>query len=163
MKQKLSSETVDLLIGPLPSPLLSGGDKGLLCHAKCLACDVWLHSEDLNKLGKGVNCFADVVLLTDYKQYLQTKTKSLNLKVFLNTSGYLFSTITGSDRLIICLPAATTSANSRSSLEKHPEICDQSSPLPLRRLFLHHKKPKDKCYAPTTGSRAKGAGLSKEV
>lgn len=30
-------------------------------------------------------------------------------------------------------------------------------------MFPHHKKPKDKCYAPTTGSHAKGDGLFKEV
>lgn len=114
MKQKLSSEAVDLLIRPPPPPLLPGVPKGLLCHANCLAHNAWLHSEDLNKLGKGVNCFADLVFLTDYKQYLQTKTKSLNLKVFLNTSGYPFSSIIGSDRLIICLPAAITSPNSHS-------------------------------------------------
>jgi len=47
VEQKLSSEAVDLPIRPLPSPLLPGVPRGLLLHVKCLACDAWLHSEDL--------------------------------------------------------------------------------------------------------------------
>lgn len=158
MKQKISSEAVDLLIRPLPSPLLSGVPRGLLHPAKCRACDLWLHSEDQNKLGKGVNCFVDAVPLTHYKQYLQIKIKSLNLKVFLNTSGYPFSTITASHRLI---------TEQQPPLQTHTAFRKASRDLwseqPLRRLLLQHKKPKDKCYAPTTGSHAKGAGLFKEV
>lgn len=103
--------------------------------------------------GKGVNCFVDAVPLTDYKQYLQT----MNLKVHQATLSAQSLHQTGS----------LSASQQQWPLQTHTLFGKASRDLwleqPLRRLFLHHKKPKDKCYAPTTGSHAKGAGLFKEV